>query len=474
MTNEANTDVTDTALASLEPGRIVSAIQIDGNLQLTTYSVCDADITPAPSTILELQFDNPALPTSNDTALAKSPPKIFLLGNTYPTASANEWVQVLARTEEYDRSTLVGGSGWVVAPEDSGADVPFSHPFGFDWEFQIALDDGYIALLSPANAEQEGDDPNHNPILLANALGLSAPRGPLGVEWDKGLLPQSFRGQVNHGDRVAILGRWILDAGHVSSGYYKTEIHPPLLLATGSIQQEGKDLPFTRVLFMSRPYLAGQTYTVDVTDAYDDAAEDDGPLFIHLLRELSRVLLLVPSGQIEAHPKIKSYPFRCAHRFHIIVRPPPPPDSGDYRLAVSFQFTARSGCNVQVKSTAEDTVDVFVSLDDAEYTPPPLPNRKERTYDGGELDKLSSGSGTAIDVIDISQVANVLFEKGIKTDEYDKLSEFNILDSGNAVKNELADNIPAGLGMTLDNTQPYPIFGWLEAKWVPKARRKPT
>ncbi len=99
---------------------------------------------------------------------------------TYPLHSAYEWAQVLAPADEYDNSTLVGSAGWVVAPEYSGVDVPFSHPFGFDWEFQIALDDdakGYPDLLSPANAEGEGD-PNHNSILLANALGLSASRTP--------------------------------------------------------------------------------------------------------------------------------------------------------------------------------------------------------------------------------------------------------------------------------------------------------
>ena len=30
-----------------------------------------------------------------------------------------------------------------------------------------------------------------------------------------------------------------------------------------------------------------------------------------------------------------------------------------------------------------------------------------------------------------------------------------------------AENIPVGAGVVVDNDQPYSIFGWLEARWVP-------
>ena len=203
-TNRADTDIRDTALASLEPGRVLLADQLDplldGALELTTYAVTDAAITPAPASILELRFDNLGPPVSANTSWAKS-------DGTYPFDQPFEWAQVAVPAEEYDDATLMGASGWVVAPGDSGADVPFSHPFGFDWEFGIVLDEPSKGLLSPANAEAEegAEDANHNSIALAEQLGLIAPEGLLGLEWDKGLLPQSYRGQVNHGDRVACL-----------------------------------------------------------------------------------------------------------------------------------------------------------------------------------------------------------------------------------------------------------------------------
>jgi hypothetical protein len=42
-----------------------------------------------------------------------------------------------------------------------------------------------------------------------------------------------------------------------------------------------------------------------------------------------------------------------------------------------------------------------------------------------------------------------------------------LVEGQRATLNAFADQIPAGIGVTVDNDQHYPIFGWLEAKWVP-------
>src|SRR5216684_1670894 len=270
---------------------------------------------------------------------------------TYPLHSAYEWAQVGDPNQEYDNTNLIGASGWVVAPEDSGADVPFSHPFGFDWELSIALDVPSQGLLSPANAgAEEGDDsPNHNTIALADQLGLAVPEGLLGLEWDIGLLPASYRGQVNHGDRVAVLGRWILDQGHDVDGFYRTEIHPPLLVASATVVQPAdKTTQRTRVLFMSRPYLSGQTFTTNLDTRYQDGVDDDGPLLSplfssHAFKELVGVLTF-GSGMIEMHPKIKSKPFRGSHQAQFVVRPPGRPPAPGAELLVSYRFTVRTPC----------------------------------------------------------------------------------------------------------------------------------
>ena len=62
-----------------------------------------------------------------------------------------------AHEEDQEGSNLVGASGWALDPRYSGGDVPFTHPFGFDWEFMLALDrptgepDKYTFLLTPAD-----------------------------------------------------------------------------------------------------------------------------------------------------------------------------------------------------------------------------------------------------------------------------------------------------------------------------------
>jgi hypothetical protein len=476
LSNAANTKVAGTVSTPLENGRLLSTLNMDDALQLATYSITDADITPASSTILELQYDNPALPPSTDTSWAKS-------HGTYMISARDEWVQVLAPHDDYDNTTLVGTAGWVVAPEMSGADMPFSHPFGFDWEFEIVLDDakGYQDLLSPASAVG-GDDPNHNPILLANALGISAPRGLLGMEWDKNLLPQSFRARVDHGDRVALLGRWIIDEGHDSAGYYRTEIHPPLVMATGSIQYDAAGAPLTRVLFMSRPFLAGQTYVEDADDAYDQSPETDGSLLDHLLNQI-KDLLILDSSQVEAHPRIMPSPFRGIHQFQFTVRPPPLADSSKFELVVSFKFTNRNGAYISVSAPSTDAISVLVTLDENDYKRPDLPARTEHNYFPDELDTLSPGAGWKTEFADAAAsalgalypwaglwmaayISFVLFLRGIQTDEYAKLEEVDILDATGAVENAPADNIPAGEGVIHDEDQPYPFYGWLEAKWV--------
>jgi hypothetical protein len=61
-----------------------------------------------------------------------------------------------------------------------------------------------------------------------------------------------------------------------------------------------------------------------------------------------------------------------------------------------------------------------------------------------------------------------IFERGIKTDNYDtdKFRSVNILDTRHAIKT-LANNIPAGQGVVQYDNQPYPVYGWLEVTHVP-------
>ena len=59
-----------------------------------------------------------------------------------------------------------------------------------------------------------------------------------------------------------------------------------------------------------------------------------------------------------------------------------------------------------------------------------------------------------------------ILDHGIKTDRYDALPEFEVMDASHAVIDAPASTIPAGQGIVVDNAQPHPVYGWIEAKWM--------
>jgi hypothetical protein len=433
----------------------------------------------APRAILEIDYANPTPPfDQSNPDWAKN-----VAGGDFPIDSGFEWKQVLAPEDEYDES-LVGASGWVIHPYLVDKDFPFSHPFDFDWEFELYPDPQYNNLLAPGNTDSTATD-YQDEIKRANDMHLpsSAPdhraHGVLGVEFDRALVPPSFRANVREGDRMAVFGRWIVDCGHDPK---HTEIHPPLLLACAGHRTQGDGSRLTRVIFTSRPYLVGQKYSVDTGDIYKDNASDDGTFYSHIKHEVEKVLSF-RSTMVEAHPKIKSFPFRGSHLLHLIVGAPPlDANAGtalNYKLVVSFHFTIRSGFAVEVRYNDAGSIAVSITMNAAGYTPPALPHRRDRTYSRTEIDELNHEAGKVYSMVELisgalSLVLGVLaaavtaiLSRGIKTDTYDALKEVDILDAQQAVMNVFATSIPAGAGVSVDDSQPFPLYGWIEAKWAP-------
>src|SRR5215475_2556742 len=195
------------------------------------------------------------------------------------------------------KGACLGGDGTCVALGRSRDDVQMTHPFGFDYDVAIAPDQDYWQLLARGNQERTHLDsqgltpsgclmPNPTdqtaiggfedivyPYLHATTpqageptVGWCSPDfkcrckanancpdggvcqgavhglgfdpnlpGTLGMEIDHDLIPESYL--PHDGDRVAVFGRWIVDCGHGDndqgvSGFH-TEIHPPLLVASG-------------------------------------------------------------------------------------------------------------------------------------------------------------------------------------------------------------------------------------------------
>ena len=416
----------------------------------------------------------------------------------YPIDQDYEWKPVFQSNGDYEAighdpkvpSSLAVAAGWVRNPENSKADFPFSHPFGgstlfpygrVDWEFGLLPDDRFRFLLSPANE-------------LGSEDGDSSEAPTLGVEWDQALLPASFRENVGDGDRVAIFGRWILDQGHsfpdgAGGENYRTEIHPPLLMATGSVQQDAAGDQFTRVLFMSRPFLPSQLYTDDSSVAYIDGAGDEKPFRAYQLDQLTKA-----GGNDDAnlvvYPKICQKPFLPFDTFtlDVTVRAPAaqalphhPAVPTPSRLVVTYRFVVRPGCSVRVESTDSETIEVFIDFDGMAYTPPALPQERSRLYTVDDLELLAEGTISKIDAaVDTApkrkywvfrprRNVQQALGRGITTSEYDRVPEIDLLDRGNAISAVVSSPGPilAGQGQTVDESQDYPVYGWLEAKWVP-------
>ena len=82
----------------------------------------------------------------------------------------------------------------------------------------VALDPEYAGLLAAGNAADDGQTGStcrHD----AKTLGITIPGGGLlAVETDSGCVPSAlkppFGDNVRVGDRIAVFGRWIVDAGH--------------------------------------------------------------------------------------------------------------------------------------------------------------------------------------------------------------------------------------------------------------------
>ena len=238
----------------------------------------------------------------------------------------------------------------------------------------------------------------------------------------------------------------------------------------------------TRVVLTSRPYLVGQTFTNNMDSIYKDGIDDDGPFYRHIKSEVIKVLADV-ALHVDAHPKIKSRPFRGDHLFKFIVKttaPPPPPShkiglpvpTNARQLAISFHFTVRTGCSVEVTSDGS-AVNVFVAMNSIGYTPQALPARTDVTVSREQLSQENQDAKDAFDKADtVSDLKLVLGPLGItwgsldgvRTDAYPDLND-NVLSRGGAVVAASPANIPAGAGTTTNDTQPYPVTGWLEVEW---------
>jgi hypothetical protein len=418
-----------------------------------------------PQRILETTMSNPSFDTSRQTwAREIAGGGLWLHGFNPP----HEWTQVLNPSEEFEVNP-VSISGTAVLPPENGptgissVDCPFTHPFGFDWNCYIAPDPDspYTSLLAPSNTGYDPltgkTDPDFTAANIhANSLGLTLRNGVLGLETDCNLIPQEYR--ARDGDRVAVFGRWIVDCGHDD---YHTEIHPPLIFVRAWSTPDNKR---TLSHVITRPYLVGQQF-------------EHGALFEHLVFEVAQILPQPPpSFRVESHPQILPKPFRGFQLFTYLLRPPTPRPAPDVPLFVSYSFTKRSGrgIGIQVMQHDADTVEVAIAMNDAAYTPPPLPHNAGQNI---TLERLYQLQPEAADIYRdtifgsalINPAAAAILLLGIPTDLYDAPQASSALDGLNEVVTT-ADRLPNPTPASEDDAQPFPLYGWITVEWGPPPR----
>ena len=269
-------------------------------------------------------------------------------GSTYDGSDAHpfEWVSVLNPTVEQDDE--VGVAGFAVGVDLSGADLPFTHPFGGDFEFGIVPDAEYAGLLAQSNRDPNSDnDSIKNAFSDGRRIGVPVD-GALPMEVEAGMVPDAYRPQV--GDRVAVYGRWIVDAGHKD---FHSEIHPPLLVARARAvnSQDADTYPdasaATLLQLWSRPFQAAQKFT------------DGDSKNLSLQSYLTNIAETL--HDIKAYPPIFPKPFDGVHLVSFLVRlpvpTPPPRPRGSFALgrltwsaATASRRTRRAACRCSNRS----------------------------------------------------------------------------------------------------------------------------
>jgi hypothetical protein len=467
--------------SAVPPGEIASLLARQPPHVLAPATPPPAAPSPAggpPASILTTTFENvPYPPAETDPDWSQKVSDGSTIGLTSPPPW--EWVSVYDQSAEKEGSLnnpLAGLTGWAVAPDISGADVWFVHPFGNvaadgtwsgDWEFFVAPDPQYEGLLAASNTgvtpgTGKKDDEYEGANTAAQGLGLTVPKGVLGVEIDQGLVPAAFRDTVTQGARVAVFGRWIVDCGHDD---FHTEIHPPLLMASATVGPAPAGRPaeseMTSVRFWSRPYAISQQWS-------------EGNFIDHLLAEVGKVeftIAGIPSSwRVEAHPTVLTTPYEGRPYIKLLVQPPPrahiSPVVVPEHLMVSFHFTHRAGVAIRVFDAGNGSVGVIIVLGDP--TPAPLTTKHDLTVSFSEL---GSKYGYVIDALQVADILTLdiapalVLQRGILTDVYDPPQMSSPLDTQNVVSAVPLDAVNADAGLSEDDSQPFPVYGWLDVWW---------
>jgi hypothetical protein len=215
--------------------------------------------------------------------------------------------------------------------------------------------------------------------------------------------------------------------------------------------------------------------------------------------EVPRWFTLPCTTRFEAHQNFEPKTFKGQQTMSYIVSPPIPRQCEKRKLLVSTHFTVRHGVTATVEPVPTDAARVTITMDDREYTQPPLPPKADLSFSIDDLRFLDSGTADTIELVrlaafalspvDISPLFSGLIGRGLLTDCYDPssgilgpadhpvdtfpdcaalkpLTASSPADSQNEVVAKPIDELSGPVSAEDNsNSQVFPIYGHLDLEW---------
>ena len=403
--------------------------------------ILGVDLAAAAAANLAVQ--PPGFPGPQMTACAADVTRAFIAELAdHPAADAQvqfHWAPVvagpLAGKASVAQPTLVA-SGEVVSLNHSDLDTSFDHPFGFDFNVNLALD---ATLQSLA----------HN----RDALNTD-----LHVEIEDGLFPQAAFGFTPRtGDRALLRGAWIWDCGHPP---YETELHPPSFAAFA----HAADARTTVAVALAVPWRVTQLFgPVDAVADFGDPSRLRlrGKGFPAAFQDEVLAAAATDKDHLEAHALLEVLRFESVG-FSVCA---PSPRPANVTLRWSHRFASRTGVTVTSNVREPEGCVDYQAVMTVGYVPA-VPPRQDHAWPWAEISQQASDqSGTPIDVRQV--ILDSLRAGGLTADlKALRADHPPVIDRYPPLKPAADADQDSPMAMTTGaDTQPYPFHGRVRVWW---------
>jgi hypothetical protein len=364
-------------------------------------------------------------------------------------------------------------SGSITSIGIGATDVPFDHPFGGDMSFDEHVDQPYVALDQNLGPNQGGNPPDTVHDELMAGLVPHAAAGVLtpGVSWPDyaqramsgiapGFVPQA-------GDRVAVMGSWVVDCGHTD---FHSELHSITFMAFG--HREG-DATVAHAFY--NPYEVAQVFNPD--PSLSGKVDDPGVLtssasqdVLHFL--VTAIIRLASGADRQATAPVMLEPNTQSPTPWTVCAPA---GTSGHHLAISYDFSIRPGVSVFVEPDRSDGCATVSTTLTGSYRPPEVTGQQLCPTAWSWLDKNAfgeagtfGGTGNAphdIPTLILQQVGHIA--PGLVNALRPKIGlPLQSVCFEPLVVDDLSSPSAAATTVTTVSSQLVPLAGWVRVAWA--------